>query len=141
MVMWMGEEEGFFGVQQYYNCYKGSVGNFSLVMEFDEGMFKFLGFIFKGSKKLVVIMSEVMKFLGLVNVFRLVLDVVSGDIGFWVNDGVFGGFLDNVNSKYFYFYYLNGDIMIVEDLDVLDLCVVVWVVVVYIVVDLEDMLL
>lgn len=140
MVMWTGEEEGLLGAQQYYNRHKGSAGNFSLVMESDEGTFKPLGLIFKGSKKSAATMSEVMKLLGPVNASRLTLDAVSGDIGFWVNDGVPGGLLDNANSKYFYFHHSNGDTMTVEDPDALDLCAAVWAVVAYTVADLEDML-
>lgn len=46
MVLWIGEEENIFGGKQYYNFYKKNVGKFSLVMEFDYGIFKFVGIVF-----------------------------------------------------------------------------------------------
>ncbi|XP_067039144.1 carboxypeptidase Q-like isoform X1 [Acropora muricata] len=140
MVMWTAEEEGVLGAQEYYHRHKASNGNFSLVMESDYGTFTPLGLLFKGSEKAAAIMREVMKLLQPINASELILGPVSGDIVFWVNEGVPAGSLKTANSKYYFFHHTSGDTMAVEDPDSLDLCTALWAVVAYTVADLEDML-
>ena len=140
MVLWTGEEEGYFGAQQYYNRHKANAGNFSLVMESDIGTFTPLGISFEGTKNATLVMKEIMRLLEVINASKLTETNVDGDIEWWTLDGVPGGSLDNANGKYFYFHHTNGDTMTVEDPDNLDLCAAVWAVVAYCVADLDDML-
>lgn len=140
MVLWTAEEEGLIGAEQYYNHHKVNASNFSLVMESDIGTFMPEGISFRGGEKAVAIMREVMSLLKPINVTKLKVENVGGDITFWVRDGVPGGVLDNANSKYFYFHHSNGDTMTVQDPDAMDLCAAVWAVVAYTVADLDEIL-
>lgn len=140
MVLWTGEEEGLLGAEQYYNRHKANASNFSLVMESDIGTFMPVGIAFHGSEKAADTMSGIMSLLKPINVTKLRVGDVDGDITFWVREGVPGGSLDNENSKYFYFHHSNGDTMTVQDPDAMDLCAAVWAVVAYTVADLDEML-
>ncbi|XP_031552729.1 carboxypeptidase Q-like [Actinia tenebrosa] len=140
MVMWTGEEEGYFGGLQYYNVHKVNISNFDLVMESDIGTFKPLGLDFNGSADAVEVMKEVLKLLKPINASMLNPTNVGGDITNWVKNGVPGGSLSNQNDKYFYFHHTDGDTMTVLNADELDLCAALWAVVAYTVADMEDML-
>ncbi|KAK2150434.1 hypothetical protein LSH36_405g02065 [Paralvinella palmiformis] len=139
-VFWTSEEIGLVGAKQYYQRHKDENGNISLVMESDYGTFKPFGVGFTGSDTARAIIKEIVAMLETINTTGVDTTGESPDTDMWIAAGVPGVNLWNANDKYFYYHHSNGDSIIMQNPDDLDLCVIVWTVVAYVVANLEDKL-
>ncbi|MGH0115049.1 UNVERIFIED_CONTAM: hypothetical protein FKN15_073186 [Acipenser sinensis] len=88
VVLWTVEEQGVFGVEQYYQLHKVNISNFDLVMESDTGTFAPFGLQFTGSSKTQAIMKRVRMRLQPISVTGLSEHGEGTDIDFWKKGGV-----------------------------------------------------
>lgn len=139
-VFWTAEEIGLIGAEQYYDRHKNESDNISLVMESDYGTFKPFGVGFSGTSTARAIIKEIVAMLDVIHTTGVDVSGESPDTDIWISAGVPGVNLWNANDKYFYFHHSNGDSVTMQDPDDLDLCVIVWTVVAYVVANLENKL-
>lgn len=138
-VLWTAEEPGLIGWQAYNATHFNELGNFTFVMESDEGTFTPLGIEYAAGTKGGCIINEIVKFLAPINATQTKSSsAVGSDISSWTESLIPGGSLLNANDKYFWFHHTQADTMDVLDPDDLDKATAVWAVVSYIIADLSE---
>uniref|UniRef100_F6PX15 Carboxypeptidase Q n=1 Tax=Monodelphis domestica TaxID=13616 RepID=F6PX15_MONDO len=140
LVLWTAEEQGGVGSLQYYQLHKGSISNFSLVMESDLGNFMPTGVGFTGSDKARAIIKEVMNLLQPINITQVLGNGEGTDINYWIQAGVPGASLMDDLNRYFSFHHSQGDTMTALDPTQMNYSAAVWAVVSYVIADLDEML-
>jgi carboxypeptidase Q len=141
LVLWTAEEQGLIGGISYYNDNKDQVGDVSLIIESDAGVFKPRGIKFTGTESARAVMNEILTtMLSDHELTNIIENGASSDTAEWVKEGVPGMELYSYNENYFDFHHTHGDTMTVLDADDLDMATVLWATVAYTVASLDDIL-
>jgi len=140
LVMWTCEEFGSYGSAQYYQDHKNESASISLAMESDMGSFTPRGILFTGNATATAIMQQVVALLAPINATALSCCGGEADNGFFGQDGVPLGSLNNENERYFYYHHSAGDMMTIYNPKELDLAATAMAVTAFVVADLDTLL-
>ena len=140
LVLWTDEEGDGVGSKQYYQKYRSTADNVSIMFESDEGVFVPYGIKFTGSPEAKAVMKEIGQLLTSINASEVYDNGGGTDVDWWRAVNVPTGSIANHNEKYFWYHHSNGDTMDVMDPHAMNLCSAVWTVYAYVLADLDDVL-
>lgn len=137
-VLWVSEEFGLIGAQQYIKNHRHELDKFKIVMESDLGTFAPQGLsITNASPLLQCVVGEVLKLTESINTTQLDNNYEGSDIEVFTDLGVPGLSLKNANDKYFMFHHTSGDSITLENPDDLDRTTILWAAASYVLADLS----
>jgi carboxypeptidase Q len=140
VVLWTNEENGLSGGKGYRDQHLDELDDHVLAIESDEGVFRPLGFGFKGSPEALKIIEAVGSLLGSINADNITNDGGGADISPLIKLGVPGMGLSVVQDKYFWYHHTDADTVDKLDPHELNKCIAALAVMAYVIADLPQRL-
>jgi len=143
LVMWACEETGGLGGIQYFNDHKADIGNYSIVMESDDGVFYPYGLAFSGTNVATSIIQSIGVLTKSINTTAVRGGGGGLDVQPWISAqpyGVPGASPWTQNDRYFNYHHTNADNMGVMNSEELDMAAAMWTVYAYSLANIDSML-